>query len=54
MDSNWINDGNLNAVRYQQEILDPIAIAYVRPNGILQDDNARPHRARLVTDYLNQ
>ena len=22
-------------------------------NAIFQDDNARPHRARLVTDYLN-
>ncbi len=54
MDSNWIMDGNLNAVRYQQEIIDPIAILYVRPNGILQDDNARPYRARFVTDHLNQ
>ena len=22
------------------------------PNAILQDDNARPHRARIITEYL--
>ena len=50
-------DGDLNAVQYQQEILDHIAIPYMRnlgPNGILQDDNARLHRARFVTDHLDQ
>ena len=36
-------------------ILDPVAIPYLRnlgPNAILQDDNARPHRARIITEYL--
>lgn len=50
-------EGNLNAVRYQQDILDPVAIPYIRNlggRGILQDDNARPHRARLVTEHLRQ
>lgn len=50
-----IVDGNLNAVRYRDEILQPVAIPYLRQlgaNGILQDDNARPHRARVITDYL--
>uniref|UniRef100_A0A8C5FEW1 Tc1-like transposase DDE domain-containing protein n=1 Tax=Gadus morhua TaxID=8049 RepID=A0A8C5FEW1_GADMO len=40
--------GNLNAERYGNEILQPVAIPYVHglgPNSILQDDNARPHRA---------
>ena len=46
---------NLNALRYRDEILDPVAIPYLRnlgPNAILQDDNARPHRARIITEYL--
>ena len=47
--------GNLNAARYRDEILQPVAIPYLRQlgvNGILQDDNARPHRARIITDHL--
>lgn len=48
-------NGNMNAVQYQQQILDPVAIPYLRTmgnNAIFQDDNARPHRARLITDHL--
>ncbi len=47
--------GNLNAVSYRDNILRQVAIPYVRnlgPNGILQDDNALPHRARIVNQYL--
>ncbi len=36
-------DGNLNATRYRDEILQPVAIPYLRHmgvNSILQDDNA--------------
>ena len=47
--------GNLNAERYRDEILQPVAIPYVHslgPNSILQDDNARPHRAGFIRDYL--
>ncbi|UYV68433.1 hypothetical protein LAZ67_5004299, partial [Cordylochernes scorpioides] len=47
--------GTLTAQRYRDEILEP----YLRPyrdqighNLILMDDNARPHRARLVNEYL--
>ena len=50
-----IIEGNLNALRYRDEILDPVAIPYLRnlgPNAILQDDSARPHRARIITEYL--
>ena len=50
-----IVDGNLNGQRYINEILDPVAIPYIRniaAQGILQDDNARPHRSRLVNDHL--
>jgi len=50
-----IIEGHVNAVRYQDEILQPVAIPYLHnlgPNSILQDDHARPHRARVITDYL--
>lgn len=50
-----IVDGNLNAQRYRDEILDPVAIPYLQtlgPGAILQDDNARPHTARIVQDHL--
>lgn len=48
--------GNLNAQRYRDEILRPVAIPFIRqqPRGIVfQHDNARPHTARLTRDYLN-
>ena len=47
--------GNLNAERYRVEILQPVAIRYLHslgPKSILQDDNARPHRAGFIRDYL--
>ena len=50
-----IQNGALTGVRYTHEIID----VYVRPfagavgdNFVLMDDNARPHRARVVNDYL--
>ena len=54
-DLNVFHGGNLTGVRYRDEILD----AYIRPYAaatgndfIHMDDNARPHRAMLVEDYL--
>ena len=47
--------GNLSAERYQDEILQPLAIPYLHslgPNSILQDNNAHPHRAGFIRDYL--
>lgn len=47
--------GNLNAQRYRDEILQPHALPTLRrvgPQAVLQDDNARPHRARLVDAFL--
>ena len=48
-------NGALTGLSYQNEILH----AYVRPYAgavgqdfILMDDNARPHRALVVTEYL--
>ena len=52
-----IQNGAFTSVRYRDEILD----AFVRPNAgavgqdfVLMDDNARPHWARVVTEYLER
>ena len=37
------------------EILQPVVVPYIQtmePGALLQDDNARPHRARIVDAYL--
>ena len=55
MDLHIIENGTLTVVRYVIEILD----VYVRPYAgaigadfILMDDNARPHRAHVTNQYL--
>ncbi|GFW84046.1 uncharacterized protein TNCV_1662131 [Trichonephila clavipes] len=54
-DLHVFHGGTVTGLRYRDEILDP----YVRPYAaaicndfILMDDNARPHRARIVEEYL--
>ena len=49
-----IINGNLYAQRYRGKILAPVVIPYVNvnPNATFQQDNARPHTARLTTQYL--
>ena len=45
----------LTGQRYIDEILRPYVVSFLRPmdnNGIFQDDNARPHRARIVDGFL--
>ena len=52
-----IVDVNLNSRRYINEILLPVVVPYVQNMGqgaLFQDDNARPHRARIVDAYLQQ
>ena len=47
--------GNLNGRRYIDQILRPHVVPYLRQmgqNAIFQDDNARPHRARIVDNVL--
>ena len=45
--------GNMTAVRYKDEILCPVAVPLVQQrNLILQQDNARPHVARVCQDFL--
>ena len=52
-----IQNGALTGVRYRDEILDAFVRPYAGAVGqdfVLVDDNARPHRARVVTEYLER
>ena len=44
----------INAQRYINDVLQPVVVPYVRyhPRTQLMHDNARPHTARLTTNYL--
>ena len=47
--------GTMTGVQYRDEILEVHVRPYagaVGPEFILMDDNARPHRARVVEQYL--
>ena len=42
---------------YIDEILQPVVVPYIQtmaPGALLKDDNARPHRARIVDAYLQR
>ena len=52
-----IRNGALTALRYRDEILHPVVRLFagaIGPNFILMDDNARPHRAHVVQEYLQR
>jgi transposase len=45
--------GNLTCVRYRDEILRPVADPFVQQHHLIfQQDNARPHVARVCQDFL--
>lgn len=46
----------LTAQRYVDNVLRPVVVPYLRarPGMILQQDNARPHTARITQQYLRQ
>ena len=48
--------GGLTAQRYIEDVLRPIAVPYIRRNNhmLLQQDNAKPHVARLTLDFLRR
>ena len=53
----YVVDSNLRGIRYLNEIIRPLVLPGLQQIGVgavLQDDNARPHRARVVTDFLRQ
>ena len=46
-------DASLNAQKYRNEILRPIVAPFTRHhNLVFQHDNARPHVARICTQFL--
>ena len=48
-------NGNLTGARYRDEILQAYVVPFVRQHAVtLQHDNARPHVARVVTDFFTQ
>jgi transposase len=52
-----IRNGSLTGIIYRDEILAPIVRLYAGAIGddfILMDDNATPHRARIVNEYHQQ
>lgn len=52
-----IIDGNLSARRYIDEVLETTYLPFLNDHPeirILQQDNARPHTARITTAYLQQ
>ncbi|GFX86340.1 transposable element Tcb2 transposase [Trichonephila clavipes] len=54
-DLHIIRNGTLTGQRYADEILRHHVIPYagaIRDSFVFQDDNARPHRARLVENML--
>jgi hypothetical protein len=53
----YVLDGTLTGQRYRDQILRPLVVPHfdchpLASRPILMDDNARPHRTRLVQDYL--
>ena len=54
----YVVNGNLTGQRYLNEIVQPLVIPLLQRIGPgdqeFQDDNTRPHRARVVTDFLQQ
>ena len=52
-----IVDGSLTALLYRDNILEPVVLLFLQQYGqnvIFQQDNARPHAARVVSDFLEQ
>ena len=48
-------DGNLTAQRYIDDVLTPTLVPFMRINPdvtLFQQDNARPHSARLTSEFL--
>lgn len=52
-----VKNGSLTGVSYRNEIFAPFVRPYagsIGDNFILMDDNARPHSARVVNQYLEE
>ena len=57
VDVQIFDGGTVKAQRYRDKVLEPHVQLFrgaVGPHFIFIDDNARPHRAHLVDDYLER
>ena len=47
--------GNLNAIKYRDDILEPHVIHFLwaNPNSTFQQENSTSHTARVTTEFLN-
>ena len=47
--------GTLNAIRYINNVTEPVLLPFLQEleNSIFQQDNARPHTARVTMEYLH-
>ena len=51
----FVLKGTQTGQRYINEVLQPVVLLLVQQyHVVLQDDNARPHRARIVQQFLRQ
>lgn len=51
-----IVDGTLTAARYRDEILTPVVLPFLEEHGenmVFQQDNARPHTARIINEFFD-
>ena len=49
--------GNLTSKRYVDKVLEPVVVPFLQNHTdvtMYKQDNARPHSARLTTDFLGQ
>jgi hypothetical protein len=52
-----IVQGTLNAVKYRDDILDPIVLPFLQQrhfDHVFQHDNARCHVVRVCQDFMNE
>ena len=52
-----IIQGNLDAVQYRDRIVGPVIIPFLQRHGAgltLQQDNARPHTARVIQCFMQR
>ena len=50
-------NGNITARRYIDDVLDPVMVPFLNTNPditVFQQDNARPHTARITREYMQQ
>ena len=53
----FIINGNLNPQHYVNKILQPVVVTFlgqIQQGAVFQDNNARPHRGRVVNNFIRK